>query len=246
MTSNARLTEETDDVAIVEVRDEDDTDHRFAVDKATGDVVDHQCGAYPDDVESWTTAQRERARVAGEVARYATHYETDAAVVRPTDLPENVQTAMTIIEEMSDGAFVRHFQEFYGRIQDPPTDRGGRVDRIEMLLYLDDDRLEYATGPAVRIDTDHGPKRRFDNPADEMAAPDRDPEVIFSVSPGDLSVEFGDEFRAFVLDRLGQRLRELHRRSGVHTAEDDSTDPTRDGRDDDSPRDERSAEPVSD
>jgi hypothetical protein len=122
---------------------------------------------------------------------------------------------------MSDGEFHRYFRSYYDQIQDPPVsvDRED-VTTVAVVFYLDGDRLEYATSPAVRVETAEGKRWEYDNPADSMAAPDRDPDVLFQLPPQDLSVPFGDEFRSFLIDHLRCQLRDVHWARGDPIPED--------------------------
>lgn len=214
MPTKSRLTTETPEVAVVRVRDDNGVDHRFAIEKDSGDVADHECHGYPSDRSEWSEDARRATRAAAETARYVTHHGTEASIVRPAERAENVRSAIDAIERLSDGAFVRHFRAFHDRLRNPPEDVPGAVTAVTTLLFLEGDRIEYATDPILRIETDSGTHRRYDNPADEMAAPDRQPDARIEVSPGAASLPLGQEFRAFLLDRLRADLEEVRRRRG--------------------------------
>lgn len=211
----ARLDEETQGVATVRVTDREGVEHRLGIDKESGDVVAHQYGQRRAEAGEEQSPDRRAARIAREKARYTVHRETNANVVRPARLPENLRAGVRIIDGLSDGEFVRYFREFYDRVERPSIRGGSKtVTSVAVAVYVDDDRIEYATSPALRLETEAGTRWTYDNPADTMAAPDREPEVIVSLRPGELSMPFGPAFRQFLIDELRRQVREIRRIEG--------------------------------
>lgn len=203
-----RLANDTPDAAVVRVRDENGVDHRIAIEKSTGEIVVHQYNEYPGDLAACSETQRNAIRTARVNARYAADEETDADVVRPSERPVNLRRAIAALEGLTEAEFVRYFREFYGEIEAPsasvPTER---VETVATVCYLSGDRFEYVSSPAFEREDTGG--WEYTNPADVMAAPDRDPDVCWRFAPGPLPVSFGAPFRSFLVDHLRYQIRDI-------------------------------------
>lgn len=210
-TITTRLANDTPEAAVVRVHDENGVDHRIAVDKETGEIAVHQYNDYPGDLEACAPEQRRMIRAARANARYAVQDETDAEIIRPTERPSSLRAGILAIEALTEAEFVRHFREYYDEIERPSaTVPSERVSSVTTVCYLDGDRLEYVTGPALEVDADGETGWEYTNPADLMVAPDRDPDVCCRLSPGPLPVAFGEPFRSFLLDHLRCQIRDIH------------------------------------
>ncbi|WP_207589212.1 hypothetical protein [Halomontanus rarus] len=217
-----RLVNDTPDAAMVRARDGNDVDHRIAIDKGSGEVAVHQYNDYPGEFEACTSEQRRMIRAARTSARYIVQAETDADVVRPTERPENIRNGIRVIESLTEGEFVRYFREYYDEVQEPSASVPESVTTVTSVLYLDEasTRLEYVTDPTYEIQTQSGTHWQYTNPADTMAAPNRDPDVLCRLEPGTLSVAFGGPFRSFLIDHLKCQIRDVYWLRGESVPED--------------------------
>ncbi|MCU4971244.1 hypothetical protein OB955_00635 [Halobacteria archaeon AArc-m2/3/4] len=217
-----RLVNDTPDAAMVQTRDRNDVDHRIAIDKATGEIAVHQYNDYPGTLEECTPDQRRLIRAARASARYTVQAETDADVVRPTERPAKIRAGIRIVDDLPDGEFVRYFRGYYDEIREPSAAVPDNVTSVTSILYLDDDetRLEYVTSPTLELETRSGTHWQYTNPADTMAAPDRDPDVLCRLEPQSLAVSFGDPFRSLLVDHLRCQIRDIYWLRGETIPED--------------------------
>lgn len=217
-----RLVNDTPDAAMVRARDGNGVDHRIAIEKESGEVAVHQYNDYPGEFEECTREQQRMIRAARTSARYTVQAETDADVVRPTERPGNIRSGIRVIERLTEGEFVRYFREYYDEVQEPSASVPDSVTSVTVVLYLDEDgtRLEYVTDPAHEIDTQSGTHWQYTNPADTMAAPDRDPDVLCRLEPQTLPVAFGGPFRSFLIDHLKCQIRDVYWLRGESIPED--------------------------
>lgn len=233
-THTTRLTNDTPDAVMVRVHDRSGVDHRIAVDKATGEIAVHQYNDYPGDFQECTPEQQHAIRAARANARYVADEQTDADVVRPSERPSMLRVGISVLENLSEAEFVRYFREYYDELGDPTpsTANPADVSTVTTALYLDvglegdhesahvsddesdgggaDGRLEYATSPALEIASPDGTRWEYLNPADSMAAPDREPDVLCRLPPQTLPVSFGWPFQSFLVDHLKCQIRDVY------------------------------------
>ncbi|GAB3038079.1 hypothetical protein [Natronobiforma cellulositropha] len=211
-----RLTNDTPDAAVVTVRDGNGVDHRIAIDKLTGDIAVHQYNQYPADVEACTADQRRMIRAARANARYVADEETDAAIVRPSERPATLRAGIEVVESLGEAEFVRYFREFYDELLEPSPTTADPADvvTVTIALYLRDPTgtptLEYVTSPALELVTAAETRWEYLNPADSMAAPDREPDVLCRLPPQTLPVSFGWPFQSFLVDHLKCQIRDIY------------------------------------
>nr|WP_069673587.1 hypothetical protein [Natrialba magadii] len=133
---------ENDDLVVVDVIDNNGTEHAIAV-KPDGTIKQHAQNGYPDDPSERTNTEDESVSQARRYAKYHVYRETEYDTLEPRMNPDRLAAVLAAVHTMDDEEFESLFDPLHRQVVsyddpsvEPPIDSLEYVDREEFRLYM--------------------------------------------------------------------------------------------------------------
>ena len=137
----AEIKKENEDGVGLLVVDRNSVEHRIAV-GFDGEILAHQCEAYPDSPSHRTNEEDESFSQARQFARYHVYREKGYDTIAPPNNPDRIAAVFLTVLNLGSAKFDRHFQTLFEQVAshdfpdiDPPLDLPSEIYSQEALVY---------------------------------------------------------------------------------------------------------------